>query len=504
MKNKKVVIAGIILIILILVIVGILVFMPKKVDTFSDVKLLNSCGEEISNYNENKMPFTLEKQNDKTEITVNGNKYNGERFYKPGEYIIVVTDGINRTQSVVKINQIEESQRNEYNIYMTTETLQTLFTNLKLASNGKEKGYMWTARDSTVDANKIKENFPDLQISEFMGEKDDNKFIANVLPEVKEYVKNVLKTDENAYFNVYAEEIRFYFDLEIFGKIGLDDSRYNISMYTTGTIGYVREYEITQENKYERFQKEKDNYFKIVDGIKNNTYAYNEHPGSYLVDKESPVFNSNYNYDYMLISTLRSNIQYLLQYPEMIEFKDENIANEMKKANIVKINAQEEYNKLTEEQKQLFFTDIKLDKKELDSTYFQDENAKYLVITGTAPFYENHTKEEFQNMIEQISNEYGKEYIILYKPHPRALPDEEQQALLNSFNIKSLPGSIPMEAILFIYPNLKIGGFGSSLYMSADTGKTEFFFAENKEFLVEPLNQLYDDMFSNAKFVQPK
>ena len=58
-----------------------------------------------------------------------------------------------------------------------------------------------------------------------------------------------------------------------------------------------------------------------------------------------------------------------------------------------------------------------------------------------------------------------------------------------------------MEAISYIYPNLKLGGFASSLYMSVDEGKTLFFFARNKELLVDPLNILYDDLFSNAEFI---
>ena len=58
-----------------------------------------------------------------------------------------------------------------------------------------------------------------------------------------------------------------------------------------------------------------------------------------------------------------------------------------------------------------------------------------------------------------------------------------------------------MEAILFVYDNIKLGGFASSLYMSANKGDTLFFFAKDKADLVEPLNILYDDLFSSAKFI---
>ena len=109
-------------------------------------------------------------------------------------------------------------------------------------------------------------------------------------------------------------------------------------------------------------------------------------------------------------------------------------------------------------------------------------------------------QENFERLIKQVYEIYNEDYIILYKPHPSALPDESQEQFLNGLEIKVLPGTIPMEAISFIYPNLKLGGFDSSLYMSADAGKTEFFFVPNKEELVPPLNQLYDDLFSDSEF----
>ena len=99
-----------------------------------------------------------------------------------------------------------------------------------------------------------------------------------------------------------------------------------------------------------------------------------------------------------------------------------------------------------------------------------------------------------------IIDSYGNEYIILYKPHPRAIPTQEQEEFFNSLDIKVLPGRLPMEAISFVYPNLKLGGFGSSLYLSVDKGKTLFFIANNKQELVSPLDELYDSLFSDAKF----
>lgn len=251
-----------------------------------------------------------------------------------------------------------------------------------------------------------------------------------------------------------------------------------------------------EENGYNDFLEYKEKYFNILEGIRSNQLEYNKYPGSYMVGEDG----DSLIYDYLLIATLRDNVQYLLQFPQLIDYKDERVANEMENANLIKIDLKEQYQNLKEEQQQEFLKNINLDKQSLDEKYFKDENAKYLIITGTKPFYSSIGKEKFENILNEIYKEYGEEYTLLYKPHPSALPDEEQQKFLENLNIQVLPGRIPMEAIMFIYPNVKIGGFPSTLYLSAEEGQTFFFIEENKETLDQPLDQLYDKLFTGSKF----
>lgn len=404
--------------------------------------------------------------------------------------------------TIFTINTIREKNKNEYNIYMTSETLQTLLASLNMANHNEQQGYIWTKKNSTVNMEKVKVNLPKYQISEYNGDIDNNEFMEKVVPEAKEYIKNVIETDKNAYFHLYIEEDKFYLELELLGKFGLSDDKYDVTIYTNGTLSYERDYEMTKANKYERFKEEKAKYEEIVKDIKNGTGDYNDYPGSFMVDSTSTFYGSRkYNFDYMYLSTLRKNITYKVQYPEMIKFEDEQIAKEMEKANIEKIVVQEEYEKLTEEQKKIFFENINFDKEMLDKEYFTEENGNYLVVTGTHPFYGNkgQTKEDFERILTQVNNDYKEKYTLLYKPHPRALPDEKQEEFLNSLNIKILPGSLPMEAISFVYPNLKLGGYESSLYMSVDEGKTLFLFAKDKDDLFEPLNEFFDTIFKGAK-----
>ncbi len=499
----------IIFIILIGIIASLIIARPQKVDKLDEIKVLDSYGNEIDNYSENKMPFTIKKQNDNQTIKVNGKKYeDGERFYETGEYKIEVSKGIMKKTSTIKIQDIDkENDDNIYNIYITTTTLPSFMAMLDISSKDNFHGFFWTQRTQSIDLEYLKNTKKDIKISQNLGILNNDEFKEKVVGEIKEYIKDVLNTNKDAYFNLYFEDYRFYLELELFGKIGLGDNRYTTYMYSDGTSSYTKEYsignsyihkefKIREENGYSDFEKEKANYDKLVTDLRSNKLKTNDMPGSFMVREE----NDEYNYDYLLISTLRDNVKYLLQFPQLIDFKDEKVANEMKKANFVQIDLKNQYNNLNEEQKKQFLASIKLEKSALDQQYFSDANKKYLVITGTKPYYKEMDKKDFENLLNKVNNDYKDEYEILYKPHPSALPDEEATDFLESLGIKILPGTIPMEAIMFIYPNIKLGGFASSLYMSAEKGQTEFFFANNSNELVKPLNILYDSLFSNAKF----
>lgn len=484
-----------------MIIVGAIYVRAYNTKRISNIKILDCYQNEIENYKENTMPFTIEKYDENAKIYINGKKYNdGERIYETGKYRVTVIYAGKIESTAIWINEVEESEEHTYGIYIVSETLQTLLANLDISNNINQKGFIWTARTSTINLENLKNNIPNMQISENNGTLSTDEFKEKVILEIQEYIKNALKQDEKAYFKLYMEEDKFYLELELFGKIGLDDSRYEVTMYTNGTLGYVRNYEITKANKYERFCEEKNEYMTIVDKIKNNTLETNGYPASYLVDYKSKVFIQEINLDYMYISTLRDNIKLLVQYPEMIVFEDEKISCEMENANIEKLVIQDEFNKLDENEKKIFFNNINLNKEQLDENYFTDTSEEYLIVTGTVEFYGEYSKDDYERIMKQVVKDYGSQYTILYKPHPRAIPTQEQEKFLNDLGIKILPGQLPMEAISFIYPNLKLGGFDSSLYLSTDEGKTLFFFAKDKNELWSPLDVLYDSIFSTAKF----
>ena len=144
------------------------------------------------------------------------------------------------------------------------------------------------------------------------------------------------------------------------------------------------------------------------------------------------------------------------------------------------------------------------DKKTFDQEYFNDNSKPYLIITGAKPIEYSYGIKKFKNMIEQVVTKYGKDYNIVFKPHPAALPDETYTKYFNDLGIKILPGRMPMEVISFTYPNLYYGGFASSLYMSVPENSALFFFAQKSNDLFVPLDTLAGTIFKEASYIQPK
>lgn len=496
--TKKILIS-ILALILIAIIVGYCIEINKDVyEVFSLCNIKTYDGQVIDDYEHNKRAFLISDYDEQAEIKVNGEKYQKDfGYYNVGEYEIEVKlNNVTEKRKII-INEIDKEKQNEYNIYLTAETLPTLFASFDMMKEKDVESFIWFQREGTLNVDELKKIFTKATFSEHIGEGDNDFFRKSIAPEVRKYISNVLNNDENAHFNVYVTAEYYWMEFETLDKLGLTDAQIDTIMYSCGTIDYVVDYSITHENAYDEFVAKKDKFDEILHNLRSNVYA-NDLNLKYA-NKESGTKDANY----VLINSLRENVEYYLQFPELITFKDNKVNDEMKKSNMNKIIAREQFNKLTDEQKEEFFKCISLDKKKFDEEYFNVEDGKYLIITGTRPYYGRYMKTQFENLIEQVIEKYGKEYTILFKPHPKAIPVEQDEKFLTDKGIKILPGVMPMEAIAFVYDNLKLGGFASSLYMSVDEGSTLFFFAEKKEDLVEPLNVLYDNLFKEAEFIIP-
>lgn len=500
---KKSNIIKIVLIILLILIIFVLALAyisnenKNKVDNFSLCKIKNYKGEVITDYQNNKRAFIIEDYDNETVVKVNGKKYeSGVGFYNPGEYNVEVIKGKQKEKSDIIINKIDKSKSTNYNIYMTAETLPTLFSSFDMIKQKDEKSYIWFEREGTLNTANLKTQLPNATISEYIGNDDADNFFPEVRAEVKKFVNEILNTDENAHFTVYVTAECYWLEIATLEELGLTEDRVNVVMYSCGTVDYVVNYSFLGENAIDVFKTKANDFQEALEKVRSNLCKED-----YLLGYLKEAGDNYCDSDYVLINALRENVDYYLQFPELIEFKDSKVKNEMEQANMHRINAKQQYGELTDEQKEMFLEIVDLDKSKFDKEYFTNEDDNYLIITGTTPYNGNYLSFQYQQILKEIVDEYKDEYTILYKPHPKAIPEGNNAEYLEKLGIKVLPGKMPIEAILFVYDNIKLGGFASSLYMSADRGDTLFFFARNKEDLVEPINILYDDLFTDAKFI---
>lgn len=443
-----------------------------KLDRKLDFDVVDYYGNIIHNYSSNKLPFKIVSNH---KIQVNDEKYISDTgFYAVGDYCIKS----DTSKYNVSINNIDKGH--EYDIYIATSTLQILYMSL-IYSQSDNEAFMWVGRDNTINYDYLNDI--------------DNLFLSNSSPdlesldgdiqiEIADFIRNILEKDPDAYFNVYLDELRFYLEQDIV-SYGLDRHRYSINYLTDGTLSYQMK-NVYLDEKIEEFNED----FNFWEGN---------------LDKYRANIKTRYISDlaYLYVGTTMENAYYYLQYPGYFSYSDKEISKIFNDVFYYDFNPTDKYKSLSKYEKQKFLKIINFDKDEFDNLYFSDSDKPYLILTGEVPTDYGYGISTFKNMIKYVVEQYGDDYNILFKPHPRELPNSEFIEFFKNYNIGILPGKMPMEAITFVYENLYLGGFPSSLYLSVNASNVLFFFANDKNEIFEPIRTLLSEEFSNVKILEP-
>lgn len=447
-------------------------------------KIVDYDGNEIHNYSTNYKPFKIITDDD---IKVNNKDVDfSNGFYETGDYKLTSS---NFDSCIIELNGIELI--NEYSYYITYNTLPTLYATLNL-TNIETPTYFWYGSSINMNKDEIIKN-TNIKVSDFSGNSD--LFISNVLSEVKENIKEIFNTDKNAYFHLYTDDTNHWLEYPLFAELGLENSRYDITYYSSGDKSYSIDelYSYINDEDYKSFLQVQEDEIKLLTEVRSNKYMDTRDYILGILPNKVEYLN-----DYILPSTFKSNITYLLEYPELFNFKDEKLNTALlNNKNITKYTLAEGYDRLKATQKELFLQYIGFNKTDFDNNYLNMNYGKgYLIIL--ADDLSNYTSKEIKNMLSQIVEKYSEKYNILFKS------SENYTKILNELDITAIDDSIPMEIITLIYPDLKFGGNSKSLYMTLNSQNTLFFFAEDKTELVAPLNVLSDELYKDIEFISPK
>lgn len=401
----------------------------------------------------------------------------------------------------------EEPEEGHYNIVLTNATVPPMMATLSCLESD-DTTYMWYGRRQTfTNPEKLgfemleNNNAPSVGIS------------SEAVDEIANTVLDLYMNDSSVTFDFYVTDYACEAALRIFVAQDIPTANYTVHLLEDGTGSYTYFTQLYgSETGSQDFEADVDAFEDVLAQVKNGTYQYS-------IDA--------YHYDLTYVYAMQNNVEYMLQYPELLESQDQEMNTYLESVNTVKANLTEMFNDLSAEGQQTF-KDAVFDSAYIDPIMKQDNGKKTLVVCGTSFSGEefgsltdevkNGTAEQkFEAFFNQIMEDYP-DYNIVIKPHPSwGLDDpsttanekgagwtsndcegayERRVAYCEENNIKVLPGQVPMEVLIWAYgDDIKIGGYSSTLYMNAQPNMTLFFILAKNDLnsLGQPLPSLIEN-----------
>lgn len=414
-------------------------------------------------------------------------------FDECGDYGIVYYVNGKNGDHTVAVRTVKV--RNVYNLYWMSATLPVMYCALDMVQNDYKSMLIFTRTD-TIDIDAL--------------DKDRFLYVVNGagdghVAEAKRRFGKIAYNDPYSYFRFFTVDLRNQQEFFTFPLYNVSSDRYEVKLLSDGTATYTTEFPYRNDGDISRWNTNLAKYDKFTDLAIKGEYTVNN--GEYTVVSDGVTYTSGIICDQCeqmsAMAAQRDNVEWWMAYPETLTSKNAKIQAEMKKAHTVKMQPDKIFANFTDEQKAEFLRIMNFDKPEFDETYF-DKQGDYLIITGANPVYGSLSETQFISLLDEITEQYSG-YNILFKPHPSAIPTETKYPNVYNYfaekQITILPGKLPMEVISWCYPDVKMGGFDSSLYMSVPQGNVEFFICENKDNLSAISKQLYEDgAFGTPKF----
>ena len=408
-------------------------------------------------------------------------------FKKAGDYTFTYYVADSHGNATAVNRKIEV--RNIYNLYWAGATLPVLYQTLDMVTNDY-KSLIWVERAGTIDFDKL----------------DEDRFIFKAdgagnaeLAQAQAEVGKIASSDPYSYFRVFTVDARCGQELFTLQANGITLDRYEVKLTSDGSLTYGTIFSTFKSgNALQKWNTRKELYEKMTDKAVRGDFVSNDGviyeisapikfgegdtPSvAYYSDGKwkmtSDLWNSSLE-QCALVAAQRDNVELWCAYPETLTTSDAALQVEFDKINMPKMDPVAMYKALTDEQRESFLQLVKFNKADFDETYFAEEG-DYLIITGTSYVRGGSlTDEQFFDIIDRIISD-NPDRKLLFKPHPAQIPSEinypEIYAYFAEKNIKILPGRLPMEVISWVYSDVAIGGFDSSLFMAVPQNNVKFF-----------------------------
>lgn len=425
-----------------------------------------------------------------------------------------------------------KEKNKEYNVILTSATIPPMVTLLDIMGNGatEKETYAWIGRQNTISSiENLKKAFKKITLDESWSTASN---IPNaVISSMNEFITDKwFESKETAKFNVYVTDYGILSALYLLENNGITSKNYKIHMVEDGSSAYA---EFLTNQGYASADG-KANFDKNLAELTDKLNKIRE--GKFELPETAFV---NYNLSYP--ATTLPNVDYYLQYPELLVSENAEITKmiENKELKLVSKKLTSLYEALSTE-KQTTVKEIIVAGSTIEQIK-KDDKEKVLMITGTSFSGEGDILTEenvsaagkdgnFETVVRYLANKY-KNYKIIYKGHPawgileseiegsrfiqpnryqkvnagteseRSVTAEEARAFLdrriaflNELHIEVLPAQTPAEAIIWAAgDDLVLAGYDSSLYMNAKPGSMLAFFASDVNALSALNQRLYGE-----------
>ncbi|MCY1153348.1 MAG: polysialyltransferase family glycosyltransferase [Sphaerochaetaceae bacterium] len=390
------------------------------------------------------------------------------------------------------------NKTNEVNVMATMGTLPTLYSGL-IAISSDNPSYVWYSRESTfADTDAFPSNVTILDTHSYSD-----------IDQLREKIEMEFAEDEDTFFNFYCDDLRNHFIITLLDQVGISKENYKVTIITDGTYSYTTfNSRYAGADGYDTWEADLDDWETA--SAQTGEDSISDDDGQNILQYSALPYAVEYG-NYI------NKASYFFQWPEALISEDSRVSALVSNSlygnyGITKRTPQDILEEMTPSQIEQFRNAVGLggDTQDTYDAYFKTADKPALIISGTSKAGESSSsndsdrKYSFETNIEDIVNDYGDEYNIFFKPHPRWDPVEVEssydevylegrQEFLENLGITILPGMMPMESLLFLYPNIKIGGYSSSLYMSVEPEQLAFFIVDDLSELTAPLDYLVEE-----------
>ena len=350
-------------------------------------------------------------------------------------------------------------------IYMAVSTLPTLYANLHFLSHNNPS-YMYLGRAGTFNFDMTPDHVQPFMLPGSGTPQEVAESTRQLIANLEDYNNGESK------FHFYIQDAMVL--IAFYALLGneIPEDRFHITMFTSGEAWYSDSTaNLAGSNGLSEFQTIQQELEDFKERVTTDTIT--------LEDYTKMWINRRHGY----AAALLPNVEHWSPFPEykfMADHFEQELKSTLLRGTFTRRSAQDLLNRLNPEMREVFFAatigspDFTVGTQQIRTFLENYRDKPVMIITGTG--HATHLEHDFYDTIlDQLVYEFGDYYTLMFKPHPVEMPTGDRRIPFDSRGIYILPAILPIEIVMWEFPEFKIGGFSSSLFMSMTAEQVRFF-----------------------------